>query len=105
MRMLLVAALTVLVALPVAAQTRPTALDGVRRIVCMGDSITQAGGQPGGYVWLLERYLNALYGDGAASASGTAARIEVVNAGISGHKSTDMQARFRRDVLDKSPDL
>ena len=31
--------------------------------------------------------------------------IEVVNAGISGHKATDMAARFQRDVLDKKPDL
>jgi lysophospholipase L1-like esterase len=29
----------------------------------------------------------------------------VINAGISGHKSTDMLARFQRDVLDRKPDL
>jgi acyl-CoA thioesterase I len=95
---------------------RPSLLRNVRRIVCLGDSITQAAGQPGGYVWLLDRYLKALYGPQAASSSaggGTSNRtspetgqtIEVVNAGISGHKATDMQARFQRDVLDKKPDL
>jgi len=42
----------------------------------------------------VRRYLTALYPD-----------IEVINAGISGHKSTDMLARFQRDVLDKKPDL
>jgi lysophospholipase L1-like esterase len=31
--------------------------------------------------------------------------IEVVNAGISGHKSNDMLERFGRDVIDKKPDL
>ena len=79
-----------------AAPEPPAALRGVRRIVTMGDSITQGGGAPGGYVWLLERYLKALYPQQP---------VEVINAGISGHKSTDMQARFQRDVLDKKPDL
>lgn len=74
----------------------PEPLRGVHRIVCLGDSITQQGEQPGGYVWLLRRYLAALYPEQP---------IEVVNAGISGHKSTDMLARFQRDVLDKKPDL
>ena len=74
----------------------PPQLRGVRKIVTLGDSITQGGGQPGGYVWLLQRYLEALYpGQG----------IQVVNAGISGHKSTDMAARFQRDVAAVKPDL
>lgn len=91
---------------------RPPLLKGVHRIVCLGDSITQGGEGPGGYVWLLRHYLNALYGshvsDGATSTQNspeTVQTIEVVNAGISGHKSTDMLARFQRDVLDKKPDL
>ncbi len=75
---------------------RPPLLKGVHRIVCLGDSITQGGEGPGGYVWLLRHTLNALY---------PVQPIEVVNAGISGHKSTDMLARFQRDVLDKKPDL
>ena len=63
-------------AAPVAAQSPvPPLLSGVTRIVTLGDSITQGGGQPGGYVWLLDRYLNAAY-------PGTP--ITVVNAGISG---------------------
>ncbi len=74
----------------------PPALRKVKTIVTLGDSITQAGGQPGGYVWLLQRYLDALYPERA---------INIVNAGISGHKSTDMQARFQRDVIDVHPDL
>jgi lysophospholipase L1-like esterase len=52
-----------------------------RKIVTVGDSITEAGKNPGGYVWLLERYLRTLYPD---------RKIEMVNAGISGNKATDM---------------
>lgn len=74
----------------------PKDLCGVRTIVTLGDSITQGGGQPGGYVWLLQRYLDALYPERG---------IRIVNAGISGHKSTDMAARFERDVLAAKPDL
>lgn len=70
--------------------------DKVRRIVTLGDSITQGGGQPGGYVWQIDQALRTLYPD---------RKIEVVNAGIGGHKSNDMLARFQRDVLDKQPDL
>lgn len=39
----------------------PPLLTGVHRIVCLGDSITQGGEGPGGYVWLVRHYLNALY--------------------------------------------
>jgi acyl-CoA thioesterase-1 len=74
----------------------PPLLQGVARIVTLGDSITQAGAEPGGYVWLMDRYLKAIY---------PSTPIEIVNAGISGHKSTDMQARFERDVLAAKPQL
>jgi len=71
-------------------------LAGKRKIVIVGDSITEAGKYPGGYVWLLERYLSALYPD---------RKIKIVNAGISGNKATDMQARFQKDAIDQKPDL
>jgi lysophospholipase L1-like esterase len=74
----------------------PAQLRGVHRIVCLGDSITEQGAQPGGYVNLLQRYLTALY---------PSQSIQVFNAGISGHKATDMQARFDRDVVSRNPDL
>src|SRR3569623_1707316 len=74
----------------------PEYLKNVHRIVTLGDSITQGGAHPGGYVWLIEHDLNALYPQH---------KFEVVNAGISGHKSIDMLARFQRDVVDKKPDL
>ncbi len=77
-------------------KTVPPLLQGVKRIVMLGDSITQGGESPGGYVWLVRAYLKVLY---------PSANIEVINAGISGHKSTDMLARYQKDVLDKKPDL
>ncbi|MDX1934721.1 MAG: SGNH/GDSL hydrolase family protein [Capsulimonadales bacterium] len=74
----------------------PLTLRNVRRIVCLGDSITQQGENPGGYVRRVRRTLAAAFPEQP---------IEVLNAGISGHKSNDMLARFRRDVLDRKPDL
>ena len=71
-------------------------LKKVKRIVTLGDSITQGGGRPGGYVWQMDQYLQVLY---------PKQKIEIVNAGISGHKSNDMLGRFQRDVLDKKPDV
>lgn len=74
----------------------PTLLQGVKRIVMLGDSITEGGESRGGYVWLIRAYLKELY---------PSANIEVLNAGVSGHKSNDMLARYQKDVLDKKPDL
>jgi acyl-CoA thioesterase-1 len=71
-------------------------LNGKRKIVTLGDSITAAGKYTGGYVWLMQRYLNALYPH---------QKIEIINAGISGNKSTDMQQRFQQDVIEQKPDL
>ena len=72
------------------------AIAGKRQIVTVDDSITEAGKYPGGCVWLLERYLSALYPD---------RKIKFLNARISGNKATDMQARFQKDAIDQKPDL
>jgi acyl-CoA thioesterase I len=80
----------------VSSHELPPILKDTKRIVMLGDSITEKGGNPGGYVWFLQRYFNILYPD---------RKIEIINAGISGNKSTDMAGRFQRDVLDKKPDL
>jgi len=79
-----------------AAHSRSVNLKRVKRIVTLGDSITQGGARPGGYVWQIDQYLQVLY---------PKQKIEIVNAGISGHKSNDMLARFQKDVLDKKPDV
>jgi lysophospholipase L1-like esterase len=86
-------------ALPTGAQSGeavPAPLRGVRRIVCMGDSITEYGERPGGYLLLLRRTLAALYPQQP---------IEVINAGVSGDKSSDMALRFSWSVLDRKPEL
>ncbi len=63
------------------------------KVAFLGDSITQAGqGSPGGYVQLIGT---------ALAANGV--KIEIIGAGISGHKSNQMLERLERDVLSKKP--
>jgi lysophospholipase L1-like esterase len=64
-------------------------------IVCLGNSITEQGEQPQGYVSVMRKALHLLYpGD----------VFIIMNSGVSGNKSTDMSARFQEDVLDYKPD-
>ncbi|MGB8852341.1 MAG: Dabb family protein [Pirellulales bacterium] len=64
------------------------------RIVFLGDSITQAGAGPGGYVTLVRE----------AIATGLPeAGVEVIGAGISGNKVPDLERRLDRDVIAKQP--
>ena len=63
------------------------------KVAFLGDSITEAGqGSPGGYVQLIGT---------ALAAQGV--KIEIVGAGVSGHKSNQMLERLERDVLSKKP--
>lgn len=64
------------------------------RIVFFGDSITELGGGPNGYVTLAADALREKYGAKAP---------EVINAGVSGNKVPDLQFRLARDVLSKNP--
>jgi lysophospholipase L1-like esterase len=64
------------------------------RVVFLGDSITQAGAGPGGYVTLVRETLNKDHKD---------LGIEVIGAGISGNKVPDLEKRLERDVLSKKP--
>jgi lysophospholipase L1-like esterase len=80
----------------VALAILPKPLQGVHRIVMMGDSITQMGASPKGYVTLVRDTFAATYPESP---------IEVINVGIGGQKAPDMLARFQRDVIDKKPDL
>jgi lysophospholipase L1-like esterase len=80
--------------LPAAGQGKAVTLRKGDRIVFLGDSITQGGGGPKGYVTLIKKALAEKHpGQG----------IEVINAGISGNKVPDLQRRLQRDVLDKKP--
>lgn len=63
------------------------------KVAFLGDSITQQGqGSPGGYVQLI-----------ASGLAANGVKIEVIGAGISGHKSNQMLERLDRDVLGKKP--
>ena len=64
------------------------------RIVFLGDSITEAGALPGGYVMLVEDSLQATFPNRS---------ITVIGAGISGNKVPDLEARLNTDVLEKEP--
>jgi lysophospholipase L1-like esterase len=64
------------------------------RIIFFGDSITQLGVKPKGYVTIIQDSLRALRGE---------INAEVIGAGISGNKVTDLQKRLQHDVLDKKP--
>lgn len=74
------------------AEVRPPAKG--ERIVFLGDSITQAGAGPGGYVSLVRDAVSAALPD---------AGVEVIGAGISGNKVPDLERRLDRDVLAKKP--
>jgi lysophospholipase L1-like esterase len=63
------------------------------RIVCLGDSITQGGNGPTGYVGLLR----------AAFAAAGHPAVEVLNAGVGGNKVPDLLKRYERDVLAAKP--
>lgn len=66
------------------------------RIVFLGDSITQAGARPGGYVALFRQAVHEQFGKN---------KVTVIGAGISGHKVPDCQKRLDRDVLSKKPSI
>jgi len=66
------------------------------RIVFLGDSITYAGAQPGGYVALFKEAIVKNHPD---------LEIEVVGAGISGNRVPDLEARLDKDVLARKPTL
>jgi isoamyl acetate esterase len=66
------------------------------RIVFLGDSITQAGVGPKGYVALIKKQLADKHPD---------LGIEVIGAGISGNRVPDLQKRLDKDVIAKKPTL
>lgn len=69
---------------------------GSKTIVFLGDSITEAGAAPNGYVTLLGESLQKHFPD---------VGYKVVGAGISGNRVPDIQARLDRDVLVHKPDV
>jgi isoamyl acetate esterase len=65
------------------------------RIIFFGDSITQAGVNPGGYIVRI---------DSMSKLAGTGDRYEFIGAGIGGNKVYDLYLRMDNDVLAKNPD-
>ena len=70
--------------------------DRAERLIFLGDSITQAGAGPQGYISRFRRAIEKEHPD---------LEIEVIGAGISGNKVPDLQRRLQRDVLDKAPTI
>ncbi len=64
------------------------------RIIFLGDSITEAGAEPDGYVAQVADSLRAMYGR---------MRVDVIGAGISGNKVPDLLERLQEDVLNHDP--
>ena len=65
-------------------------------IVFLGDSITQQGAGPGGYVTLFREAIEKTRPDSG---------IKVIGAGIGGHKVPDLEARLDKDVLAHKPSV
>ena len=67
-----------------------------KKVVFFGDSITQAGVQPGGYIRLM---------DSLVALDKKSADYELIGAGIGGDKTYDLYLRMEEDVLKKQPDI
>lgn len=65
-------------------------------MIFFGDSITQAGVNPGGYIDLLNKMLVT---------ENLASKYELIGAGIGGNKIYDLYLRMDSDVVVKNPDI
>ncbi len=66
------------------------------RVIFFGDSITQAGVGPNGYITKAGELLKA---------EGKSSQFELMGAGIGGNKVYDLYLRMEEDVLAKKPDV
>ncbi|SDD36411.1 SGNH/GDSL hydrolase family protein [Niabella drilacis] len=67
-----------------------------KKVIFFGDSITQQGAGPGGYIMRI---------DSMSKAAHLADQFEFVGKGIGGNKVYDLFLRFQPDVLDQKPDI
>jgi lysophospholipase L1-like esterase len=67
-----------------------------KRVIFFGDSITQMGANPGGYIVKMGEMLEQ---------KGSAKNYELIGAGIGGNKVYDLYLRLEDDVLSKNPDI
>ncbi|MDQ3292189.1 MAG: SGNH/GDSL hydrolase family protein [Bacteroidota bacterium] len=73
-----------------------TSAPKTKTVVFFGDSITQAGVKPGGYIDVLNQEI---------AKKGKSSQFNLIGAGIGGNKVPDLQKRLATDVLAKKPDL
>ena len=95
MKFLLITTLSVL-SLATCLHAKQSPLKKNDRIVFLGDSITAAGPRPGGYITLSAEAVAKAYPD---------LNIELIGAGIGGHKVANCQQRLDKDVLQKKPTI
>ncbi|MBX3254406.1 MAG: SGNH/GDSL hydrolase family protein [Chitinophagaceae bacterium] len=67
-----------------------------KKVIFFGDSITQAGVGPQGYITVLQQTLAKM---------GKSDQFDLIGAGIGGNKVYDLYLRLEEDVLSKKPDL
>ncbi|MDZ7897570.1 MAG: SGNH/GDSL hydrolase family protein [Arcicella sp.] len=70
--------------------------DKPKKVIFFGDSITQAGVQPKGYITMISQLLEKQV---------IKDKYELIGAGVSGNKVYDLFLRLEDDVLMKKPDL
>jgi lysophospholipase L1-like esterase len=70
--------------------------DKKKKVVFFGDSITQAGVNPGGYIRLMDTMLQK---------QNLSSQYDLIGAGVSGNKIYDLYLRIEQDVIQKSPDI
>lgn len=87
---------SMLIALAVLTVTLSMIHQKSARVIFFGDSITQAGVKPGGYITLIGESLEK---------KGAKAQYDLIGAGIGGNKVYDLYLRMEEDVLAKSPHI
>ena len=70
--------------------------DKPKKVIFFGDSITQAGVKPNGYITRIGEML---------ASKNLASNYELIGAGIGGNKVYDLYLRLESDVLEKKPDV
>lgn len=87
---------TLLLALACTALLSFTIRQTKKKVLFFGDSITQAGVNPGGYIHLIDSIMKS---------EGVADRYETIGAGIGGNKIYDLFLRMDADVIAQKPDI
>ncbi len=67
-----------------------------KRVIFFGDSITQMGVNPGGYIDVMKKKL---------SESEQRSEYELIGAGVGGNKVYDLYLRLEKDVLERKPSV